>query len=123
MTERRRFPNSVYRTGEEPDVRFSLANERTFLAWIRTGLALVAAGVALETFALDLDPMLRQIAALLLVGAGALAAVYAWIGWARTERALRNNKPLPAPTAGLIVVAVVVVAAVLITIAIFTSGV
>ena len=32
-------------TGEtrEMDYRFSLANERTFLAWIRTALALVAA--------------------------------------------------------------------------------
>ena len=37
--------------GHEPDVRFSLANERTFLAWIRTALALLAGGVALEQFA------------------------------------------------------------------------
>lgn len=121
MTDRR-LPTSVYRTGEEPDVRFTLANERTFLAWIRTALALVAAGVALETFALELDATLRQIAATLLVTAGALAAVYAWISWARTEKALRNNKPLPAPIAGLVVVGVVTVAAIIIMIAILTSG-
>lgn len=30
----------------EPDYRFTLANERTFLAWIRTALALLAGGVA-----------------------------------------------------------------------------
>ena len=33
-------------TGEEPDPRFSLANERTFLAWIRTSIALIAGGLA-----------------------------------------------------------------------------
>ena len=44
----RRVPRRVYGVGDEPDVRFSLANERTFLAWVRTSLALLAAGVALE---------------------------------------------------------------------------
>ena len=37
-----RWPSSVYAHGHDPDPRFSLANERTFLAWIRTALALVA---------------------------------------------------------------------------------
>ncbi|EFL27732.1 putative integral membrane protein [Streptomyces himastatinicus ATCC 53653] len=36
--------------GEEPDYRFSLANERTFLAWIRTGLVLLAGAVAVAQF-------------------------------------------------------------------------
>ena len=40
MTLPRRFPARVYRAGTEPDPRFTLANERTFLAWIRTSLAL-----------------------------------------------------------------------------------
>jgi uncharacterized membrane protein YidH (DUF202 family) len=31
---------------QEPDYRFTLANERTFLAWIRTALALIAGGIA-----------------------------------------------------------------------------
>ncbi|MGA9680044.1 MAG: DUF202 domain-containing protein, partial [Mycobacterium sp.] len=31
----------------EPDYRFTLANERTFLAWQRTSLGLLAAAVAL----------------------------------------------------------------------------
>jgi putative membrane protein len=31
---------------KEPDVRFSFANERTFLAWNRTALALIATGIA-----------------------------------------------------------------------------
>ncbi len=32
--------------GQPVDVRFSYANERTFLAWNRTALALIATGVA-----------------------------------------------------------------------------
>ena len=31
----------------EPDARYTFANERTFLAWIRTALGLVAAGLAI----------------------------------------------------------------------------
>ena len=45
-------PRSL-RDGDEPDPRFTLANERTFLAWVRTSLGLVAGSVALETFAGD----------------------------------------------------------------------
>ena len=51
-TARSRFPAAVFSVGTDPDPRFSLANERTYLAWIRTSLALLAAGEGLE--ALDL---------------------------------------------------------------------
>lgn len=93
----RRFPKSVYDQGAEPDARFSLANERTFLAWIRTALALIAAGVALEAFALPIEPTFRLTAAIVLIGLGVLAPLQAWFGWMSTERALRQDKPLPAP--------------------------
>ncbi len=61
-----RFPRQVYEVGTEPDPRFTLANERTFLAWIRTALALIAAGIALEALALPIRPDLRRIAAIIL---------------------------------------------------------
>ncbi|WP_448624427.1 YidH family protein [Geodermatophilus sp. URMC 64] len=83
--------------GEEPDPRFSLANERTFLAWIRTSLALSAAGVALEALDLPVAPGLRLACALVLVGLGILAPVQAWTGWTATERAMRKGRPLPSP--------------------------
>lgn len=35
----------LLKVGEEPDPRFTLANERTFLAWTRTALALLASAV------------------------------------------------------------------------------
>jgi putative membrane protein len=96
-----RFPPWVFKDGSEPDPRFTLANERTFLAWIRTGLALVAGGVALQSLGLPLQPTLRLTAALLLIVTGIVAPVQAWIGWALTERALRHQRPLPAPALAL----------------------
>ncbi|MBO3736321.1 DUF202 domain-containing protein [Actinoplanes sp. NEAU-H7] len=83
-------------TGTTPDYRFSLANERTFLAWIRTGLALIAGGLACAQF---LPPLpvrhLREIIAILLLVLGALVALRAVDHWVRTERAMRHGTDLP----------------------------
>ncbi|GAA3465034.1 YidH family protein [Saccharothrix longispora] len=116
----RRFPAWVYRDGAEPDPRFSLANERTFLAWVRTALALIAGGVALDALALPLHPGPRLAASLLLLVLGFGAALHAWLGWARTERAMRRGEPLPSPgpavplAIGVAVVAVLVAVAALV---------
>lgn len=114
----RRRPRSVYRVGTEPDARFSLANERTFLAWIRTALALTAGGVALEALGLGLHPQLRLAAALLLVFSGLGTSLQAWIGWTRTERALRLSRSLPAPRGALPLAAVLMLVGVCIVLAI-----
>lgn len=45
MSADKRWPRSVFGVGDEPDARFTFANERTFLAWIRTSLALLAGAV------------------------------------------------------------------------------
>ncbi|MFH5822322.1 YidH family protein [Georgenia sp. AZ-5] len=93
----RRFPRRVYGSGSEPDVRFSLANERTYLAWIRTSLALLAVGIALEALQLPIERGFSVVATFIFIALGALAPVQAWLGWMRTERALRSDRPLPAP--------------------------
>src|SRR3954470_20484811 len=51
-----RWPRWVYGVGTRPDHRFSLANERTFLAWVRTSLAMLAGGVALDAVDLNGSP-------------------------------------------------------------------
>ncbi len=108
----RRFPRSVYRHGSEPDPRFTLANERTFLAWIRTSLALVAGGVALEALAEGVHPGLRLGAAVLLLVLGMAVPPLAWADWASNERAMRTGTPLPHTRVALpLTIGVVVVAA------------
>lgn len=113
----RRFPASVFQVGTEPDVRFTLANERTFLAWIRTSLAMTAAGVALEGLNLDLQPQLRMVASIVLITAGVATSVQAWRGWANTERALRLGEPLPSARPALPVAAAVAAVGVLLVLA------
>lgn len=111
---RTRFPRSVFGVGTEPDARFTLANERTFLAWNRTALALIAGGVALEAFGLDLQEGMRLAASLLLIVSGLVIPVSAWYEWARTERALRNSTPLPGARTSFLLAAVIAVVGVLV---------
>jgi putative membrane protein len=79
--------------GERPDYRFSLANERTFLAWLRTGLALIGGGLAVAQF-LAAGP-LRDALAVTLLALGGIVAVRAIDHWARCERAIRQGRDLP----------------------------
>ena len=89
MSERKRWPGWVYDEGQEPDYRFSFANERTYLAWIRTSLALAALGL--------------------------VSALAAWFRWAMAERAIRRSEPLPTFGLGaLLALVLVALAAVLV---------
>lgn len=85
--------------GSEPDYRFSLANERTFLAWIRTALAILAGVVLLDQFAERVEPKsLLAGVALVLSILGAVLAYCAYSRWKGNEIAMRNSAPLPAPS-------------------------
>ncbi|KAA8997318.1 DUF202 domain-containing protein [Affinibrenneria salicis] len=82
--------------GSTPDYRFSLANERTFLAWIRTALAFLAGAIAIDQLAPDFaSPLARNIIALFLTLAAALLALMAYRRWAANELAIRLNQAMP----------------------------
>ncbi|GAA1958592.1 hypothetical protein GCM10009798_17780 [Nocardioides panacihumi] len=99
---------------EEPDYRFTLANERTFLAWIRTALALVAGGVAVGQVSATGDTG-RVLVVLLAITCLVTALVLAFgapAHWRRSQAAIRRGLPLPGTRLiAVLVLAVVVLAA------------
>jgi putative membrane protein len=110
--------------GTDPDYRFTLANERTFLAWLRTGLALLAGAVALASLVHDFGPRPFRIAiTVLLLTLSLTVTLGAYVRWDRTERALRENRPLPTDPMPRIIVSgagiIIVAAAVLVYLAEF----
>lgn len=107
------------REGDEPDPRFSFANERTFLAWNRTALALIGVGLAVANL---LPPFSfawgRRMLALPLIVLGGTVAIISLREWAANERAMRRVEPLPAsrlPIVLTVVVAAVAIMAVVVS--------
>ncbi|MFJ4471427.1 YidH family protein [Streptomyces sp. NPDC089424] len=113
-------PRRIREEGDTPDYRFSLANERTFLAWLRTALALIGGGFAVDQFLPDLRWGWRVGLALALLGAGVLCSLRAVNHWMRCERAMRRGEDLPEsrfPALLSVVVAVVALAMVVVVLA------
>jgi putative membrane protein len=80
--------------GSEPDPRFTFANERTFLAWARTGLALIGGGlVAAQVLRLGLGSA-HLVLAIPAIALGGWLAVAAYWRWQVAERRLRLGRPL-----------------------------
>jgi putative membrane protein len=113
-------PQRIAEQGTTPDYRFSLANERTFLAWLRTALALIGGGFAVDQFLPALGAAWRTGLAVALLAAGVLCALRAVNHWVRCERAIRRGENLPAsrfPALLSIVVALVALAMIVIVVA------
>ncbi|MEZ9040927.1 MULTISPECIES: YidH family protein [unclassified Vibrio] len=84
------------KTGVEPDYRFSLANERTYLAWIRTALALLAGSIALDQMATQLaHPQLKLIISMVLALFSIAIAILGYLRWSKHEKAMRQELPFP----------------------------
>lgn len=123
MSSERR-PRSVYSVGSEPDPRFSLANERTALAWMRTGMSVIAAGVALAVYAHAANaPLWIRISSVLACVAGAGIGLWSLVHWRHVEVALRSDRPIPAPSLLLALpVALIPIAAIVSAIALGVLG-
>lgn len=97
----------------EPDYRFTLANERTLLAYLRTALALDAAGLAAVQFLTDIGSHLfRTVIGVLLALTGSAAAGGGYLRWRSVQRAMVQARPLPSASIALLVAGVVAVASI-----------
>jgi putative membrane protein len=85
--------------GDDLDERFTLANERTFLAWIRTAMALIGGGLAAGQLLEFHSDAARLGVALPPIVLGALVALTSYRRWVQTQEALRRGRPIP--TGGL----------------------
>jgi len=92
-----RDPGSSHAAATEPDARFTLANERTFLAWNRTALALVVAGLGIVQLLPPFPgvPWGRHALGVPLIVLGAAVSVTSYWEWRRNQAALRRGAPLP----------------------------
>jgi putative membrane protein len=105
-----------------PDYRDHAANERTFLAWVRTGVAIIALGFVIEKFnlfvltILDAIPVatlrhaqlerlsgsLGRYGGVALVISGLALIIVSTFRFARTERMLDDRQSHPAASVGRI---------------------
>jgi putative membrane protein len=99
----------------EPDARFTLANQRTFLAWSRTALALVAAGLGIVQLLPPFPGVRwgRHVIGVPLIVLGAVTAAQAYREWTRTQRALRRREALPRSALPFVLAATIAVIAAL----------
>lgn len=97
------------------DVRFLLANERTLLAWVRTGLTLIAGGVAVAFIAPE-----SRYGTIAGIGAITFGGLLAVIGYARyqvADAAIRKGVLPPTGVASLFVVLAVITFTILLILA------
>lgn len=78
------------------DYRFTLANERTFLSWIRTALGLLAGGVAVHAVVQEQwNTDFRTALAVSCLVLSLVVAVGAYLHWRRIRAAMDQGRPLP----------------------------
>jgi uncharacterized membrane protein YidH (DUF202 family) len=93
------------------DRRVHMANERTFLAWIRTSISIMAFGFVVEKFSLFVKqlsyylgkeasppaPGYSSVVGVILVGLGAVMGVLAYFRYRSVERQIENDNYAPLP--------------------------
>jgi putative membrane protein len=107
---------------DDPDPRYSLANERTFLAWIRTSLGLLAAAAGLLAIDLPWPAGVVRSMSILLGAAAGFSAFASWDRWRKVERAIAEGQAAPPPRVHVVLAVAVAVSAVAIVILALAGG-
>ncbi len=113
------------------DLRLLQANERTLLAWVRTGLALMAFGFVVARLgvflrSLEAQPSHDGVRPSMLIGAalvaiGTASNVAAAIRYVRVRKALLRSEPiLPSASAGVLLALGVALVGAILTVYVFT---
>jgi len=97
-------------TEDDVDPRYSLANERTFLAWVRTALGLLVAAAALMAVNLPWPADAVRALAMVLAAAAGGSAIASWARWRKVEKAISTGQPAPPPRAHIFLAGTVVLA-------------
>ena len=94
-----------------PDARFTLANERTLLAYQRSAIGLMAAAIVVAHF--FGDDLIVLVLALGLLGTGGFAAVGGYVRYRQVDAALREDRPIGGGSAAHLVSGAVVLCLIL----------
>lgn len=97
------------------DIRFLLANERTLLAWVRTGLTLIAGGVAVAF--ISSEQAYGTVAGIGAIVFGAVLAIIGFVRYQVADAAIRAGKLPASGISGVIVVVAVAIFAALLLVA------
>jgi putative membrane protein len=113
------------RGSPDPDARFTFANERTFLAWSRTGLALIVAGLGIVQLLPPFPGVSwgRHLIGVPLIVLGAIVAVAGYVEWVRNQRALRRGEPVPRSLLPVILTVTITAVAVISAVVLLLSAV
>lgn len=87
--------------GGAPDARFTLANERTLLAYQRSAIGLMAAAIVVAHF--FGDDVVVLVLALALLGTGAFAAVGGYLRYRQVDAALHEGRAIGSGSAAHLV--------------------
>lgn len=108
--------------GDDPDARFTLANERTLLAWARTSLGMVSGALALEALGgQTLPPIVRITLTCALLGVAALLAIGAFKQWITIESDMRHKRPLSMPQSAIVLAPAITAGAVLLVLTLLSG--
>lgn len=117
-----RHPKAVFDHGTEPDPLYTLANERTYLSWLRLAVTLLAAAVAIDRLFVERPFVGSQALALALVVIAVGACGLGVRRWWATELALRLRRPLPGFSTPLLMAIAAILIGVGVMVLVITEG-